>query len=214
MPERPPAPAGGRAVGILGGTFNPPHIGHLAVARHALDQLGLDVVSLMPAHASPHKHGGSDAGPEHRLAMCRLAVAGVPALDVCTLEIERGGLSYTVDTLKQIHADDPDLATTLILGADTALTLASWREPAQLLMLADVAVAARPGTERGAVSDALAAIAPDSDRPLRFLEMPAVDVSSSQVRARVAAGEPIDGLVTDAVAAYIAEHGLYRGEAV
>jgi nicotinate-nucleotide adenylyltransferase len=208
VPERPPAPAGGRAAGILGGTFNPPHVGHLAVARHALDQLALDSVALMPAHASPHKHGGFDPGPEHRLAMCRLAVAGAPALEVCTLEIERGGVSYTVDTLKQIHAEHPDLAPTLILGADTALTLASWREPAQLLALADVAVAARPGTERGAVSDALTAIAPE--RPARFLEMPAVDVSSSQVRARVAAGEPIDGLVPDAVGAYIAEHDLYR----
>jgi nicotinate-nucleotide adenylyltransferase len=205
-------------VGILGGTFNPPHVGHLAVAQHALRELALDVVELMPAHASPHKRPGSDPGPEHRLRMCRLAAADAPQVQVSTLEVERGGLSYTVDTLTELHAGDPDAKLTLILGADTAITLGSWREVAQLLRLATLAVATRSGAQRREVTDAVADLLRDGpavDRdstPTQFLQMPAIDVSSSAVRARVARGEPIDGLVAPAVASYIAEHGLYRTE--
>jgi nicotinate-nucleotide adenylyltransferase len=220
------AGAGVRSLGILGGTFNPPHVGHLAVARHAQRELGLERVLLMPVHISPHKAPGEDPGPSHRLAMCRLAVDRAPRLAVCAMEIERGGASYTVDTLKALHASHRDAELTLILGADTASTLPSWREPAQLLALARVAVAARAGAARRRVLEAVATIVSaqggehgsppaahggrDPGELVSFLEMAAVDVSSSTVRARVADGEPIAGLVGPAVAAYIAEHGLYR----
>jgi nicotinate-nucleotide adenylyltransferase len=230
-------PATGRdeSLGVLGGTFNPPHLGHLAVARHARAELALDRVLLVPAHTAPYKsdgaagpgapggRGGRDPGPEHRLRMCELAVAGEDGLSVCALEVERGGLSYTVDTLRAIHASHPKSQLTFVVGADTASTLGSWREPAQLLELARLAVAARAGAARERVLDALAEIGAASRHAgadggpvagaVSFLEMPVIAASSSMARERVAAGEPIDDLVGPAVAGYIAEHGLYASVA-
>ena len=154
----PPADSHAR-IGILGGTFNPPHLGHLELARHARDELGLAEVWLVPARLAPHKAGArdQDPGPEHRLAMCRLAVAGEPRLSVSEIELEREGPSYTVDTLISIHDQHPDVQPTLILGADVAATLPSWQRPAELLELADLAVALRPGSDRRQVLDAVAA---------------------------------------------------------
>jgi nicotinate-nucleotide adenylyltransferase len=216
------APSSQRSLGILGGTFNPPHLGHLAVARHALQELALDQVLLVPAHTAPYKSdaeaGSWDPGPEHRLRMCELAVAAEPMLAVCPVEIERGGLSYTVDTLRSIHASNPDAQLTFIVGADTAVTISSWREPAQLLEFAQLAVAARAGAARQRVLDALAPISDASAdvgtvrkavRGVRFLEMPVIEASSSLARRRVAAGEAVEDLVGPAVARYIAEHDLY-----
>ena len=140
--------AGGGDVGILGGTFNPPHLGHLAVAAHAREELDLDLVVLMPAHTSPYKPAEPSPGPEQRLEMCRLLAEGSEGVSACGLEIERGGTSYTVDTLRSIHASHPEDELTLVLGADTAGTLGSWREPGELLELARLAVAARPGRRR------------------------------------------------------------------
>jgi nicotinate-nucleotide adenylyltransferase len=197
-------------LGILGGTFNPPHRGHLAVAVHALAQLGLERVLLMPSHTPPHKLPQHDPGPRHRLRMCELAVEGRAGLQAGGLEIERGGPSFTVDTLLALHAPSaprqPSPQLTLILGSDMARTLPTWRRAGEIVALADIAVAARPGDGRAevlAVLDSLGARA-------TFLEMPPIDVSSSTVRERVSRGESVEELVGAAVAAYIAEHGLYR----
>jgi nicotinate-nucleotide adenylyltransferase len=204
---------GARALGILGGTFNPPHLGHIALARHALDELELECVLLVPANISPHKahaahpSAAQDPGPQHRLRMCELAVADVDGLGVCDLELERGGLSYTVDSLDAIHASDPDAALTLIVGADTASTISSWREPQRLLELAQLAVAARDGAADEHQLDTL------EGARVRFLEMPAIAVSSSLVRERVARGEPIETLVGAPVAGYIEANRLYRARA-
>jgi nicotinate-nucleotide adenylyltransferase len=201
-----------RTLGILGGTFNPPHLGHLALARHAREELGLERVLLMPVHTSPHKTPGADPGAEHRLRMCTLAVAEARGVEACGLEVERGGASYTVDTLQAIHAICPDARLTFIVGADTARTMDSWREPARLLELAGLAVAMRAGTERKQVLATVASIAGASDprEDVRFLEMEPMEVSSSLVRERAGRSEPVEDLVGDAVADYIAEHGLYR----
>jgi nicotinate-nucleotide adenylyltransferase len=199
-------------LGILGGTFNPPHRGHLAVAACARAQLGLERVLLMPSCAPPHKPAREDPGPEHRLRMCRLAVEGHEGIEASALEIERGGPSYTVDTLLELHAraeaDDPQPAPrpTLILGSDMAGTLPAWRSPQEIVELADIAVAERPGDGRESVLSVLEPL----DARARFLEMPPIDISSSLVRLRVARGEPVGEMVGDAVAAYIAEHRLYR----
>ena len=208
-----------RTVGILGGTFNPPHLGHLAIARRAQDELGLGRVVMMPAHIPPHKRGEEDPGPEHRLRMCRLCACDVDGLSVCALEIERGGPSYTVDTLQAIHSSHPDAQLTFILGADTASTLPAWREPARLLELADLAVAARAGSDPERVLDTVGPLLGGGRQgtgerrasAIRFLNMPTIEVSSSLVRERAARGEPIEDLVGAAVAGYIHEHGLYRG---
>ena len=217
------------SVGILGGTFNPPHLGHLALARHALDELALERVVLMPAHASPFKPAAPDPGPEHRLSMCGLLVRGTPGVSVCALEIERGGDSYTVDTLTAIHASHPEAELTFIVGADTASTLPAWREPARLLQLADLAVAARAGTTREEVLASLRSVGPEltgatqahagaeagrdgharAER-VRFLDLPVIDVSSSAVRRRAADGRPIEDWVGPDVAGYVREQWLYR----
>jgi nicotinate-nucleotide adenylyltransferase len=224
-----------RRLGVLGGSFNPPHRGHLAIASHALAQLGLERVLLMPSHTPPHKPSQHDPGPLHRLHMCELAVEGHAGLAACALEIERGGASYTVDTLLGLHARadanadadadvdadadadvdadarDPAPRLTLILGSDMARTLPAWRRPEEILRLAGIAVAERAGDGREEALAALAALGTLGAR-VDFLEMPAIDISSSMVRERVAQGEPVRELVGPAVAAYIAEQRLYRGQ--
>jgi nicotinate-nucleotide adenylyltransferase len=195
-------------IGILGGTFNPPHLGHVAAAEHALRQLGLERVLLMPACRPPHKAAGEDPGPAHRLAMCELAVAEIPDVEASAAEIERGGVSYTVDTLRALTARDPGLRPTLILGSDTACTLAGWHEPPALLGLAELAIAEREGDGREQVMEALAGLHPAPR--VRFMAMTPIGISSSRIRFLVAEGEPVEGLVGPAVAGYIAAHGLYR----
>jgi nicotinate-nucleotide adenylyltransferase len=194
-------------IGILGGMFNPPHVGHLALAHAAVRELELGRVLLTPALVPPHKPARWDPGAEHRLAMCQLAVCGQARLGVCTLELQRPGTSYTVDTLRAIHASDPSAELTLILGADIACTLASWREPGEILALARIAVAEREGTSREQVLGALTPL--DASARVSFVEMPRVDVSSTLVRRRLTAGEPIEQQVGAAVAGYISEHELY-----
>jgi nicotinate-nucleotide adenylyltransferase len=165
----------------------------------------------MPARQSPHKQLAEDPGCERRLAMCRLLVGGAERLSVCALETEREGPSYTVDTLKAIHASQPRTDLTLILGADVASTLPRWREPAELMRLASLAIAERAGTNRRSLLGPLGELGEPSR--VRFLRAPLIDVSSSLVRERAAAGEPIQGLVGAAVAGYIDEHGLYGAKA-
>jgi nicotinate-nucleotide adenylyltransferase len=143
--------------------------------------------------------------------MCRLLVESAQGLSVCALELERDGPSYTVDTLQAITATHPQTDLTFIAGADIASTLPAWREPARVLELAQLAVAARPGTDRGAVLEAAASLG--ASARVRFLEMPLLEVSSSLVRERLARGEPVEELVGAAVAGYLSEHGLYGARA-
>ena len=206
-------------IGILGGTFNPPHLGHLAVARAAREELGLERVLLMPVHTPAHKSAGEDPGPRHRLAMCELLVGGEPGLEASDLEIARGAPSYTADTLTSIHASHPEAELTFIVGADTARTLPSWHEPASVLRLAQLAVATRSGSERAQVEQAVVAVGRDGDdapaphRPgVRYLKMSPIDVSSSSARTRARYGEPLEELLGEAVAEYVGRHGLYRGD--
>lgn len=213
MPDR--SPAAGRAavssqrhsLGVLGGTFNPPTLGHLAIAGHAREQLGMERVVLVPVGSPPHKLLAGDPGPQRRLEMCRLLVRGADGLSVCALETERDGPSYTVDTLRELHERHPETELTFIVGADVAGTLPSWHEPLELLELATLAVAERPGSDRGVVLEALATLG--GLERVRFLDAPLIDVSSSRAREQAAAGESIERLVGSDVAEYVAEHALY-----
>lgn len=163
----------------------------------------------MPAHTPPHKPAAADAAtPEQRLAMCRLAAEGADRVRACALEVRRGGPSYTVDTLQEIRDANPNAALTLIVGADMALTLTRWRQPQRLLELADLAVAQRSGAGGEQVMAALAPLKPDRAR-VKFLAMRPIDISSSAVRERFAAGASPDGMVTAEVASYIADQHLY-----
>jgi nicotinate-nucleotide adenylyltransferase len=187
--------------------FNPPHAGHIALARAALEQLALDRVFLMPVAVPPHKPATWDPGAEHRVRMCELASAGEPGVEVCALELERPGPSYTVDTLRYIHDLHPETELTLILGADMAATFASWREPRAIASLASIAVAERPGVPRERTTEPLGGLA-GAERT-HVLAMAPCEVSSSTVRRTLAAGRPIEPLVGAEVAAYIDEHELY-----
>jgi len=202
-------------IGILGGTFNPPHLGHLALARHARESLGLDRVYLVPSREPPHKREAADPGPQHRLAMCRALTEAEPAVSACGLETERAGPSYTVDSLRELQASYPEARLTFIAGSDAARTLPSWREPRALLQLAEWAVAARPGADADEALRAVASAgsgcgdAAQGGAGVRLLEMEPLEVSSSAARERAARGEAIGSLVGEAVAGYIAAHGLY-----
>jgi len=197
-----------RRVGILGGTFNPPHVGHLIMAQEARDQLGLDLVVLMPVALPPHKEAEADPGPEVRLALARLAADGEEGVGVSSAEVDRGGASYTVDTLGELHERYPEQELTFIVGGDMAQSLPAWRQPARVLELARLAVAEREGIGR---EDITARLAPlhDGSR-VTFFDMPRLDVSSSEIRRRVAEGRPVRHLVPDAIARAIADRNLYR----
>jgi nicotinate-nucleotide adenylyltransferase len=195
--------------GILGGTFNPPHLGHLICAQEAYLQLELDQVMMVPARIPPHKPVNDEPGAEHRLALCRLAADGDERLSVSDIEIERDGPSFTVDTLAALHEREPDTELFLIVGGDVAAGFPRWREPERVLSLATLAVAKRRGTARSAVEESLAGL-PGGERT-RYFRMPRVGVSSTEIRRRVRSGTPVRYLVPDAVAAYIDEHHLYGG---
>jgi nicotinate-nucleotide adenylyltransferase len=198
-------------LGILGGTFNPPHIGHLVCAQEALVQLELEQVLLVPARVPPHKPVEDEPGPEHRLELCRRAIEGDPRFVVSAAEVERSAPSYTVDTLEQLHVQKPESELFLIVGGDVAEGLAHWRAPDRVLTLARLAIACRRGTARDAVESAVAKL-PGSEGSL-FLRMPRIGISSTMVRRRVCARLPIRYLVPDAVASYIDQHNLYGGPA-
>ncbi len=195
-------------VGLLGGTFNPPHLGHLVCAQEAWLQLGLDRVVLIPVYEPPHKEAERDPGVEHRVELCRRAVAGDPRLSVSRVEADVPGRSFTVDTLRRLHESSPDDELTFIMGGDMAHALPTWHEPEAVLALATLGVAEREGVGRTDITEHLTGLA-GADR-IRFFDMPRLDISSSAIRRRVAEGRPIRYLVPDAVADYIASAGLYR----
>ncbi len=201
-----------RKVGILGGTFDPPHIGHLWLATLAADSLGLGHVLLMPAARPPHKGRRAISNAADRVMMTRLAIGGDPGLDLSLVEMERPGPSYTVDSLVQLRADlGKEVRLVLIMAADSFAEIDTWRQPDRLLELAEWAVGPRPGTplpEREALRERFGAAA----ARIHLLDGPSLDVSSSDIRARVAAGRPIRYLVPRAVEELIAARGLYRRE--
>jgi nicotinate-nucleotide adenylyltransferase len=194
-------------VGILGGTFNPPHLGHLVAAQEAYRELDLDQVMLIPAGTPPHKPVEDEPGAEHRIELCRLAVGDDARFTVSDLELRRDGPSFTVDTLDVLRSQSPSDDLFLILGGDIAAGLPNWHEPERVLELATVAIAKRRGTAKAAVQDALAQL--KGGERARFFEMPRIGISSTMVRRRVRAGQPIRYFVPDGVMHYIETHGLY-----
>ena len=197
-------------LGLLGGTFNPPHIGHLVCAQEAHAQLGLDRVLLVPVHTPPHKETDGDPGVEVRVALCEAAVAGDERLGVSRAEADVPGRSYTVDTLNRLHDACPEDQLTFIVGGDMAASLPQWREPQAILELCTIGAAARDGVGRDAVLERLERELPGASSRIEFFDMPRIDISSTLIRRRVAAGEPVRYLVPDAVAAAVEREGLYR----
>lgn len=192
--------------GLLGGTFDPPHVGHLALGECARVQFRLDRVCFMPAGDPWRKAGRGVTAAAHRLAMTNLAIAGNPHFFLDEREIERIGPTYTVDTLRELHAEGMD-DLILILGSDALADMPAWREPDVITALARPAVAPKGGD---AGEQAWLAAQVGLDTPPLVVDMPPVPVSSTLVRERVRAGKAVRYFVPDAVEAYIREHGLYR----
>ncbi len=190
----------------MGGTFDPVHVGHLAIAEEARDALRLDRILFVPAGTPPHKPASAVAPTAHRVAMVALAIEDNPAFELSRIEVDRPGPSYTVDTVEAL-AQDADV--TVILSAETFRELPTWHEPERLFAAARVAVVPRegyPAPDPGW----LAATFPGNEERVRYLEGPLLGISSTALRARVAAGRSIRYLVPAAVAAYIEANGLYR----
>jgi nicotinate-nucleotide adenylyltransferase len=194
-------------VGILGGAFNPPHIGHLVCAQEALTQLELERVVFMPTGIPPHRELEDDPGAEARLELVELAIAGDERFAVSRMELDRSGPSYTADTLEQLAGESPDDELFLILGGDQAATLATWHEPEKVLERATVVVFERVHWGRNAIGIKIGRL-PGAQR-VRYLDMPLIQVSSSAIRRRVRESRPIRYLVPDKVADYISSHALY-----
>jgi nicotinate-nucleotide adenylyltransferase len=200
------APAAG--IGVLGSAFNPPHLGHLALAQEALWQLNLEEVILVPTGEAPHKRIADDPGRELRLAMTRLAAVDDSRFSVSTLEVEREGPSYTYETLELLAKDRGDSELVFVMGADAAVGLESWREPRRVTELARLAVARRAGISEADVAAVLRSLGAGGKATM--LEMPQFGVSSSAVRERAAAGRPLRYLTPESVARFIEEKGIYR----
>jgi len=194
-------------LGLLGGTFNPPHLGHLVCAQEACAQLELDEVVFIPVYSPPHKEVDHDPGVDVRVELCRLAVAGDSRFWVSRVEADVPGRSYTVDTLRRLHESSPSDELTFIMGGDMAHALPTWHEPETVLSLATLGVAEREGIGRADIMERLAGLA-GADQ-IRFFDMPRLDISSSSIRRRAASGRPIRYLVPDPVAEYITSKGLY-----
>ena len=198
-----------RRIGVLGGTFDPVHNGHLHIARELRQALGLDAIVWVPAGRPPHKAGQIVSSDQDRLAMLELALSGSPTDDISAIDIERAGPSYTADLLEILNQQFAPVTLVFLMGEDSLRDLPTWRDPARILRLAELAVAGRPGI---AVDlESLAAAIPGFDGRVHIVPASEVPYSSSDIRERVRTGQPISSLVPPAVERYILEHGLYRG---
>ena len=189
-------------LGVLGGTFDPPHIGHLLAASDACESLSLDKLLFVPAAVPPYKSRSVQGSPAQRLRMLELTVGDDPRFEASRLEVDRDGLSFTVDTLAALSAQLPGASLFMLIGEDLATQIASWRDAARIAELATIVVLVR--------STAVTASALESSLPMTRLATRRIELSSTEIRDRVQAGRSIHGFVTDAVAAFIDAAGLYR----
>ena len=195
--------------GVYGGSFNPPHLAHLVIAETMREQFQLDRILWIPGYIPPHKQHLQLASPEHRLAMTRLATVSNPSFDVSTIELERKGTSFTIETLKALQNEHPEEHLFLIVGGDSLRDFMTWRAPEELITLAPLLVFKRPESNDGTTE--AERLFPDR---IFFAEAPLLPISSSDIRQRRLKRESIRYLVPGAVERYIEKHGLYRGAGV
>ena len=204
-------------LGIFGGTFDPPHVGHLLAASDAIEHLALDRLVFVPVATQPLKTSRATAPAADRLAMVRLTAGDDPRLETDSVELDRDGLSYTVDTLREFARRSPSAERFFLVGADVLSTFADWRDPHLVLDLATLAVLTRRADPAAPTTDSGRLAGSNEGDPSDMLAQRStvvptrrIDVSSTEIRARVRSGRSIHGFVTDAVAEYIGSHGLYR----
>ena len=194
-------------IGVMGGTFDPVHYGHLFAAESARGAVGLDRVIFVPSGNPPHKSYRAMAPAEDRFAMTRMAVESNPHFEISRIELDRGGSSYTADTLESLSAAHPGAGLFLITGLDAALDIPNWYEPLKILSLCTVIVIARPGYIRDKIS-ALDDLIRDS---LLILDTDLIDISATDIRERVRSGQCVRYMTPDTVCDYIMEKNLYSG---
>lgn len=202
-----------RRIGIIGGSFDPIHIGHLIIAQDAAERLELSEVIFIPADIPPHKQHLQRIDAEHRLNMLRLATESDVRFSISDIEIERGGVSYTIDTLKNLCDVYPDAALLLIVGSDTLVDLHTWHKTEEILQLCDVATFLRPGEDAVEVIEEKIQLPMEQKQQLleNVINAHRIEVSSTEIRMRLAEGLSIRYLVPPEVEMYIYEHGLYQG---
>ncbi|WP_262173402.1 nicotinate-nucleotide adenylyltransferase [Saccharococcus sp. Marseille-Q5394] len=186
-----------KKVGLLGGTFNPPHIGHLIMANEVKHALQLDEVRLMPTSIPPHKADPSDATPNQRLSMVELAVSGIPGLSASSFEVDRGGISYTFDTIKALKEQEPDTDFHFIIGGDMIDMLPNWYKIDELMKIVKFVGVGRPGTEG------------KTHYPVTMVQIPEIDLSSTLIRNRLQTGGTIQFLVPEKIGTFIRQEELY-----
>ncbi len=196
-------------IGLLGGTFDPVHYGHLFLAEECRTRLHLDQVILIPAGSPPHKQRTSFIAAEHRLAMVKLAIASNPSFACSDMEIRRGGISYTVDTLRALREQRPGAEMYYLTGIDTVAEIGTWKCPDEVLRLATFVAVTRPGYDPALLDERLP---PEYLARVQRLDTIHLDISSTEIRHRVAEGAAIRYLLPDAVAEYISTHSLYGAD--
>ncbi len=199
-------------LGIMGGTFNPIHIGHLVCAEEAVSQYGLERIIFMPTGLSPHKETAGGSTAEDRYLMTVIAVAGNPRFRVSRIEIDRRRVCYTVDTIRQLKDELPEAELFFITGADAVLEILDWKDPDELLEMALLIAATRPGYPLDRLSEITGKF--DRQDRVKVMEIPAIGVSSSLIRERVSRGNSIRYLVPEGVEQFIEKEGLYRQQHV
>jgi nicotinate-nucleotide adenylyltransferase len=189
-------------LGVLGGTFDPPHVGHLLAASDAFEALALDKLLLVPAKVPPFKSRTVQASPDQRQKMLELTIGGDPRFEASRIELDRDGLSFTVDTLEALAMETPGISLFMLIGEDLATQIASWRDAARIVDLATIVVLVRAAVGTQSTLE--------STLPMTRLATRRIELSSTEIRERVKTGRSIHGFVTDAVAAFINAAGLYR----
>ena len=197
-------------LGIYGGSFDPVHLGHLLLAETCREECELDRVLFLPCGQSPHKPNGAIASGHQRAEMLEFAVAGDPRFGICRIEQERSGPSFTVETLRQLRAEQPDSELFFLMGADSLADLPLWREPQAILELATIVAVNRGQRPPPDLASLEARLGPIVRDRVRFVTMPAVDLSATEIRERVRSGRSLRFRVPRAVEEYIRQHGIYE----
>lgn len=198
-----------KKVGIMGGTFNPIHYGHLFLAERAYEQLGLDKVLFMPSKNPPHKIIPGNITQEQRVCMVSLSIRDNPHFELSLMELHREGITYTADTLAILNEENKDTEYYFIVGADSLMQLHTWSRPAKICGLCTIVAADRDYTDKSKLSRQVEMLKSCYNARIKFIEMPSISISSSEIRNRLAAGKSIRYYVTDAVEKYISDNKLY-----
>lgn len=198
-----------KGLGILGGTFDPVHMGHLHMAEAVYERMQLEQIMFIPAYVAPHKVGLDFAPAEERFRMTQLAVEPYSQFIVSDIELRRSGVSYTIDTVRELSKIYADRELYFIIGADSVVQLHTWNNIYDLLELATFVAAGRPGYE-GVMEQVVATLGAEAAKRIVLLDTPEYDISSTDIRTRIRSGQPLAGLVPSAVEEYIRSHGLYK----